>query len=62
VPPGTKRISAEQLWVHSAEVADERRVVVVAGYGVRAALAVGMLELAGVREVIFWRSSKNLAR
>lgn len=62
VPPGTKRISAEQLWVHSAEVADERRVVVVAGYGVRAALAVGMLELAGVREVIFWRSSKNLPR
>lgn len=61
VPSGTERISVEQLWARSAEVAHERRVVVVAGYGVRAALAVGMLELAGVREIVFWRSVRRSA-
>jgi rhodanese-related sulfurtransferase len=58
VASGVRRISAEELWQRSAEVIDERRVIVAAGYGVRAALAVGMLELAGVPEVVFWRTSK----
>lgn len=62
VPSTAKRISAEELWQRSAEVADQRRVIIVAGYGVRAALAIGMLELAGVREVVFWRTPKSTRR
>ncbi|MDQ4095431.1 MAG: rhodanese-like domain-containing protein [Actinomycetota bacterium] len=62
VPSNAKRISAEELWQRSAEVVDERRVIVAAGYGVRAALSVGMLELAGVREVVFWRTSRTRPR
>ncbi|MDQ4142915.1 MAG: rhodanese-like domain-containing protein [Actinomycetota bacterium] len=58
-PAGSLRISAEELWRRSGELADERPVVIAAGYGVRAALAVGILELAGVREPIFWRTPRR---
>jgi hypothetical protein len=34
-------------------------VVVVAGWGVRAALAVGILERWGVAEVAFWRQNRE---
>ena len=61
-PAGAKRISVEELWQRSAEIADERRVVVVAGYGVRAALSIGMLELAGVREPVFWQRRPRKVR
>lgn len=61
-PSSAERISVEELWQRSAEVADERRVIIAAGYGVRAALAVGMLELAGVREVVFWRARRTSGR
>ena len=47
-------IPIEQLWERSHEVAAEPRVVVASGYGVRAALAVGILERAGVKETIVW--------
>lgn len=50
------RIPIEQLWARRHEVAQEPRVVVGSGYGVRAALAVGILERAGVEETIVWET------
>ena len=50
------RIPIERLWSRANELADQERVVVAAGAGVRAALAVGMLERAGVPEILFWRT------
>jgi rhodanese-related sulfurtransferase len=47
-------ISIEQLWGRVEELKDEPRVVIASGYGVRAALAVGILERAGVKDVIVW--------
>lgn len=52
----TTCIPIEQLWGRVDEVAAEPRVVVASGYGVRAALAVGILERAGVRETIVWNT------
>lgn len=49
------RIPIERLWDRLPEATGHDRVVVAAGAGVRAALAVGMLERAGAREVVFWR-------
>lgn len=60
--PGARRLASaitipiETLWPRLHEIAHEPRVTVVAGAGVRAALAVGMLERAGVDEVLFWRT------
>lgn len=48
-------IPIEKLWMRAREVIGRGRVVVAAGYGVRAALAVGILERIGV-EVAFWRA------
>ena len=56
VPEGATRIPADDLWDRSAELAGEARVVVAAGYGVRAGLAIGILEHAGVRTTIFWKT------
>ena len=53
-------IPIETLWKRVDEVKDSERVAILAGYGVRAALAVGILERAGVPEVFFW--SERLAR
>jgi rhodanese-related sulfurtransferase len=53
-------IPIESLWMRVDEVKDAERVAILAGYGVRAALAVGILERAGVPEVFFW--SERLAR
>ncbi|MDP9066907.1 MAG: hypothetical protein M3N53_00985 [Actinomycetota bacterium] len=47
-------IPIEQLWGRAPELKDERRVVVAFGYGVRAALAVGILERTGIDDVIAW--------
>ncbi len=47
-------IPIEQLWARAGEVAQEPRVVVAFGYGVRAALGVGILERRGLRDVIAW--------
>ena len=51
---GATGIPIEQLWGRAGELATEPRVVVASGYGVRAALAVGMLERAGVEETVVW--------
>ena len=56
VPKDAVRIPVEVLWDRASELGDEKRLVLAAGYGVRAALAVGMLEHAGVTEVVFWKS------
>ena len=53
---GARRIPLDHLWGRAAELAGESPVIVAAGYGVRAALAVGMLERAGVTEVVFWKT------
>jgi rhodanese-related sulfurtransferase len=50
------RIPIEQLWGRAGELGDELRVVVASGYGVRAALAVGILERFGVKETIVWET------
>jgi rhodanese-related sulfurtransferase len=52
------RIPVERLWSRRDEIGGEHRVVVGAGYGIRAALAVGLLERAGVNEVVFWKSTR----
>ena len=49
-------IPIEQLWGRAEELATEPRIVVAFGYGVRAALAVGILERAGVKETIAWET------
>ena len=54
-PDGAVHIPIELLWARVGEVAHHDRLTVTAGYGVRAALAVGILERAGVEEVTFWR-------
>jgi rhodanese-related sulfurtransferase len=51
-------IPIDQLWKRIGEVKDASRVAVLSGYGVRAALAVGILERAGIREILFWRSKR----
>lgn len=51
---GATRIPIEQLWARTGELEDEERIVVVAGIGVRAGLAVGILERAGYEEIVFW--------
>ena len=55
-PEDAVRVPADELWRRSGEMAHHTRVVVAAGYGVRAALAVGMLELAGVAETVLWKT------
>jgi rhodanese-related sulfurtransferase len=53
-PEDAQRIPIETLWNRASEAGDADPVVIVAGYGVRAALAVGMLERAGRREIVVW--------
>ncbi|MFN2388867.1 MAG: rhodanese-like domain-containing protein [Actinomycetota bacterium] len=49
-------IPIEQLWPRRDEVARHNGPVVIAGgKGVRAALAVGILERGGVDEIVFWK-------
>jgi len=52
---GTIHVPIELLWSRLGEFEGRARVVVVAGIGVRAALAVGMLERAGVPDIVFWK-------
>lgn len=62
VDPGAARVDGavtiplEKLWTSTAEVG-AGPVVIVAGAGVRAAMAVGMLERAGISSVSLWRRS-----
>jgi hydroxyacylglutathione hydrolase len=52
---GAVTISIERLWTRVHELEGKGPIVVNAGHGIRAALAVGMLERAGI-EVVFWWS------
>jgi rhodanese-related sulfurtransferase len=50
------RIPIERLWARTDEIERDSRVVVVAGFGVRAGLAVGILERARRGEILFWKA------
>jgi rhodanese-related sulfurtransferase len=50
------RIPVERLWSRRDEIASDGPIVVGAGYGIRAALAVGLLERAGRDDVLFWKT------
>jgi rhodanese-related sulfurtransferase len=53
---GSRQMPLERLWTEATyALQGAERVVVLAGYGVRAALAVGILERKGIKEVAFWR-------
>jgi rhodanese-related sulfurtransferase len=54
-PEGAVTVAAEQLWRRCDELDAASRVVVVAGWGVRAGLCVGILERNGFDEVVLWR-------
>ena len=54
-PEDATRIPVEQLWIRTSEV--NGPVVVVGGFGVRAALAVGILEFAGSEDVGFLKTA-----
>ena len=55
---GVRRLPVERLW-HGAEgLAGDGPVVVLSGYGVRAGLAVGILERAG-RQVSVWGTDQR---
>jgi hypothetical protein len=58
-PPDAYRIPIESLWGELEGLRDVERVVIAAGYGVRAALAVGMLERVDVKRVQLWRSRRG---
>lgn len=53
-PEGTTRIPIERLWIRTGELSGP--VAIVAGFGVRAALGVGILERAGFDDVFFLRT------
>ena len=53
------RVPIERLWGRAGELAEEERVLVAAGAGVRAALAIGMLERAGIAQILFWRTLRD---
>lgn len=55
-PEDAVRVPAETLWRQAEDLGDESRIVVVAGYGVRAGLAVGILERAGAQQITFWKT------
>lgn len=54
-PDGAVTIPADELWPRCDELDRSGRVVVVAGWGVRAGLAVGILERNGFEDVALWR-------
>lgn len=54
-PDGAVTIPVDDLWPRTDELDRSQTIVVVAGYGVRAGLAVGVLERKGFEDVAFWR-------
>lgn len=54
-PEGAVTIPADELWPRCDELDRSGRVVVVAGWGVRAGLCVGILERRGFGDVVLWR-------
>jgi rhodanese-related sulfurtransferase len=57
VHEGALSITVERLWGRTDEV-PEGRVAILAGRGVRAALAIGMLERAGFEDIVFWTHTR----
>ena len=53
---GADAIPITELWKRAADLNDGSRITVASGYGVRAALAVGILERAGATDVVFWHT------
>jgi rhodanese-related sulfurtransferase len=51
---GSTRVPMERLWMQAPDLAGESPIAVIAGFGVRAALAVGILEHAGTADVLVW--------
>jgi len=49
-------IPIELLWNRAEELRDKGLVALAAGFGVRAGLAVGILERVGVSELLFWKT------
>ena len=58
-PEGAVTIPADDLWPRCGELDRGGRVVVVAGWGVRAGLAVGILERNGFDDVVLWQPRGN---
>ncbi|HEX2294222.1 MAG TPA: hypothetical protein VHN37_02815 [Actinomycetota bacterium] len=58
-PEGAVTIPADDLWPRCGELDKSGRVVVVAGWGVRAGLAVGILERNGFEDVALWRRPRD---
>ena len=56
VPEEARRIPADVLWQRAEELPADERLVVAGGYGVRAALAIGILERAGASDLAFWKT------
>jgi hydroxyacylglutathione hydrolase len=54
-PEGAITIPADDLWPRCDELDRSQKVAVVAGWGVRAGLAVGILERKGFDDVVLWR-------
>ena len=57
VHDGALPITVERLWGRTDEI-PPGRVAILAGRGVRAALAIGMLERAGFEDVVFWTNTR----
>lgn len=57
-PPGVLRIPIEKLYGELDQLRGVDRIVIASGYGVRAAIAVGLLERAGVKKIQLWRSPR----
>jgi rhodanese-related sulfurtransferase len=53
-----RRATVERLWTRADEFAAEGPLVIAAGRGVRAAMAVGMLERAGAQDLVFWWTNR----
>lgn len=52
--PDATLVPVEKLWDRANEFAGEEKVTILGGAGVRAALAVGILERVGLTEIGFW--------
>lgn len=52
---GATFISIEEFWERAGEVPSDEPVVLIAARGVRAAMAIGMLERAGITNITVWR-------
>jgi rhodanese-related sulfurtransferase len=59
---GALHIPIEHLWHEAGKIPLDRPAVVAAGHGLRAALAVGILERAGIDELSFWWRMRTPAR